>query len=277
MGIKTSLFQVNLSADLDLVWQNLESAGCSLLYSDSSENSQQIFGHLPRGLKTKKLLSQYSELLRIDEIELPEIDWEAQWAAHGNYQNGVLTIDLKEYARQCSFGHSPSLLKLIPGPGFGDLSHPTTRLVLKLMPTSIVNQDVIDVGCGSGILSIAAVAMGARSVFGIDIDEQALIHSRKNSVANGMQNKIEFLSPGQAKKSFTKSVVLMNMIQSEQLVAWESVASTSTYVSEIVTSGILKQGRSDYLQLCKKWGWQLIEEAEEEDWLGFVFKPNWCP
>lgn len=270
MGIKTLSFQIDQSADIEDIWQHLEDAGCVLLYSDAGENAQQIFGDIPSYSSKKKLLTQYPEILRIDEIELPEIDWEAQWAVQENYHEGYLHVDLMAYAAKESCLSCPSL-KLIPGPGFGDHSHPTTRLVLKLMSSFVLNQDVFDVGCGSGILSLAAVSMGAKSVCGIDIDEAALVHSRANSLCNGMEDKIAFIFPEELTTTHAGSVILMNMIQSEQEIALKSLAPISGGISIAVTSGILCEGRDDYLRLCTKRGWHLVEEMEEEGWLGFVF------
>lgn len=274
MGIKTSLFQIDPSADIETVWQNLEDYGCSLLYSDADENAQKIFGHLPPDVNAEDLLADYPKILTIEAIELPEIDWEGQWAAHDAYHDGYLHVDLQDYAKEIDFGAWPSSLKLIPGPGFGDHSHPTTKLVLRLMPSYVKEKSVIDVGCGSGILSLAAVAMGATSVWGIDIDEEALVHSRANAECNGMGG-IEFLLPDDCKGKCSGSVALMNMIQSEQEVAWKSLISSIDSIPEImVTSGILREGRADYLAMCAKWGWKLIDEREEDGWLGFVFAKN---
>lgn len=271
MEIKTSIFRIHPQADLELIWQDLEECGCRLLYSEADDHSLQIFGDLPEGMNKKNLLKQFPQLVDIEPIELPEIDWEAQWSVHENYQEGFLQVNLKTYAEEQAFDRGPPLLKLIPGPGFGDLSHPTTRLVLRLMSPFVSHREVIDVGCGSGILSLAAAAMGAKAIIGLDIDEKALTHSRANSENNQMSNKIHFFFPEAAYKVENHSVVLMNMIQSEQVIAWQSLTSVKDHISIAVTSGILKEGRADYLKQCKLWGWQLMEELEEEGWLGFVF------
>lgn len=272
MGIKTSLFQIDPLADIEIVWQYLEDFGCSLLYSDTDENAQKIFGHLPEELNAEDLVAQYPEILTIEAVELPEIDWEGQWSTHDAYHEGYLHVDLQGYAKKTGFAPWPTILKLIPGPGFGDHSHPTTKLILRLMPSFIKDKSVIDVGCGSGILSLAAVAMGARSVCGIDIDKEALIHSSANAECNGM-GMIEFFLPDVCKGVGAGSVALMNMIQSEQEIAWRSLTSSVESIPEtIVTSGILREGRVEYLSMCTEWGWKLITEQEEDGWLGFVFK-----
>ncbi|MDN3508012.1 MAG: 50S ribosomal protein L11 methyltransferase, partial [Simkaniaceae bacterium] len=68
-----------------------------------------------------------------------DIDWDEQWAHHApNFCNGKVSITLP-----C--GRS---FDLVPGPGFGDCSHPTTRLMLEMMDGEVIDRDVVDVGCG---------------------------------------------------------------------------------------------------------------------------------
>ena len=203
-----------------------------------------------------------------------KIDWEEQWSIHGRgFRDGYLHVDLHDYV---SVKLPNSVLKLKPGPGFGDLSHPTTRLVLKLMGPYIKGNDVIDLGCGSGILSLAAAAMGAKSVHGIDIDEEALEHSRLNSRWNGMDKITQFTTANEYCQHShpSKSILLMNMIQSEQQNAWQSIASRQSQITIAVTSGVLVEGRQAYLEMCHRWGWQLREQCQEEGWLAFAFSTS---
>lgn len=189
------------------------------------------------------------------------IDWESQWAIHSpGYRDGYLHLKIKEHT-----------LKLKPGPGFGDLSHPTTNLVLKLMEPLILGKHVLDIGCGSGILSLAAVAIGAASVSGVDIEADAIEHSRVNAKLNGMESKARFSLPREFVIQNTPLVVLMNMIQSEQCIAWESLKQIHNSVSIAIISGILKKDRNAYLKLSKQWGWKLIKQASKGEWAGFVF------
>lgn len=203
-----------------------------------------------------------------------EIDWEAQWAAHGlNYRDGFVHVELSEYIRDSNQSVQPSLLRLKSGPGFGDLSHPTTRLLLKMMHPLIEGADVLDIGCGSGILSLAAMAMGAKSATAIDIDEGALEHARRNSALNGMEQRIDFATPENYRLAggIDNIVVLMNMIQSEQVLAWNSLSQIHSRVGKALTSGILSEGKVAYLELCRSRQWRCVQEVEEAGWLGFIF------
>ena len=132
------------------------------------------------------------------------IDWENQWELHApNFSKGVANVHLQEYG-------GPHLsFQMVPGPGFGDLSHPTTQLMLYLMPPKILSP-VLDIGCGSGVLSIAAKMRGAPSVIGIDIDPNALMHAQNNAQLNGVTCRFE-----KALSAVPENpLILMNMISS---------------------------------------------------------------
>lgn len=192
------------------------------------------------------------------------IDWEEQWAAHSpGYRDGHLHIALE----------NSKTVKLKSGPGFGDLSHATTNLMLQLMSPLVKGRHVLDVGCGSGILSLAAVALGAESVQGIDIDPDAVKHSRINAKVNGMEKKIRFMLPEEyvtAKKK-TPLLVLMNMIHSEQTIAWGTLKAIHDDVDRVITSGILAADREDYLKLTRQWGWALVDERQNGEWIGLHY------
>jgi ribosomal protein L11 methyltransferase len=264
-------FSVKEEVDPEIAWEELTHAGVDLLYSSSSEDGlTEIFGHLPAGKTPNKLLKEIKSVESITEAELPAIDWEAQWAAHGNeFQNGHVNINLIDFG----FPNAKETVKLLPGAGFGDVSHPTTRLMLRLMAKHMNGQKVIDVGCGSGVLSVCAIVMGANSVQGIDIDPLAIEHTWQNTLLNNMQDQISCTLPENFKLFNAKDevMVLMNMISSEQQVAWESLPQLHSANRECITSGILKADKEAYLKQCIAWGWALKEEMEEGDWCAFYF------
>lgn len=199
-----------------------------------------------------------------------KIDWEAQWAVHAqNFSNGFVHLDFKAYQRE-----APPI-RLKPGGGFGDLSHPTTRLALKMVAKNVKNQIVVDIGCGSGILSLAAAALGAEKCYGLDIEAEALEHSKQNAHLNQLSHKCFFCRPEKLKLDTSSSLlILMNMIQSEQLIAWNSLPILHSLPGNCITSGIRQEHRDSYLQQTKQWGWHLIEELNESEWLAFHFRLN---
>jgi ribosomal protein L11 methyltransferase len=91
------------------------------------------------------------------------------------------------------------VVRLDPGLAFGTGTHPTTAMCLQWLDGAQLNgQQVIDYGCGSGILAIAAVKLGARRVLAVDHDPQALLATRENAERNGVERQIEVLTPDAA-------------------------------------------------------------------------------
>lgn len=178
-----------------------------------------------------------------------QIDWNKQWELYApNFRGGFLCVE-------------PYGFRLKPGPGFGDLSHPTTRLMLSLMPDKI-SLPVVDIGCGSGVLSLAAWFAGAPKVYGIDRDEGAIEHARVNAKLNHADIFFGKVLPEIPKRC----LVLMNMISSEQRVAWEAHKNLHPYVEMMVVSGIPieEKGALPYETL--------VEVEELEGWLGFKYE-----
>ncbi len=250
---------------LEEAWNLLESLGFSILYSTEDEGSKELYASIP----SLESLPAFDWIMACTPHTIPLIDWESQWAAHGhNFHDGYVHVDLT------SLRESTPHLHLEPGPGFGDLSHPTTRLVLRMLAKYLKKQTVVDIGCGSGILTLAAAAMGAPTVFGIDIAVEALEHATQNAKLNLLEQQCHFCLPPDFvwKLNSQPIIVMMNMIQSEQQIAWSSLPVLHGQPGLCLTSGILKEEREEYLTLTSSWGWPLHEEMEDSGWLGFIFK-----
>lgn len=102
---------------------------------------------------------------------------------------------------------------LDPGLAFGTGTHATTALCLEWLSAMDLNgKTVIDFGCGSGILAIAALKLGAAKVVGIDIDPQALLASKDNAERNGVANQIELFLPQDQPEGLVADVVVANIL-----------------------------------------------------------------
>ena len=220
------------------------------------------------GGTTYKTIPEMLKHLELSSIE-PEIDWSEQSALFSPYfSQGKIRIPLSE------FSSIDKELLLEPGAGFGDLSHPTTRLTLKNLSAHVKNAYVLDIGCGSGILSLAASVMGSLFVSGIDIDPEALLHAEKNKQLNSLKN-VEFsVTPSIHLDNGSPWIALMNMTFLEQKMAWGSLKSYHENISTVIVSGILVEQRDAYLTWVCKNNWDLQEESEEEGWSSFVFTCN---
>lgn len=267
--MKKTFFQFTLdpTITLEYAWDELSNAGIDVAYGSEDEAIKLLFGYW----NTQQPLPTLESVILAEESTLPTIDWESQWQQHGhNFSDGFIHVDLS------LFGGPHKTLILQPGPGFGDLSHPTTQLTLQLMTQLTPSETVVDIGCGSGILSLAAVALGAKKVYGIDIDTDALDHSRKNSELNAMNSHCTFLLPEDFNKMVVPPTVLivMNMISSEQKEAWKALTVLHKARGTIITSGIRAEERDLYLEQASQLGWKLDEDAEKDGWMGFIFIQN---
>lgn len=253
---------LHLQVSSESAWTLLQSHGIEVLYSEEEEGLKRLI--VKTSLEPNALLNAFSFLRQCQEVILPKIDWETEWMRHApGFSEGKLPLDLKPFGKN-------QTLYLVPGAGFGNLSHPTTRLMLALMKGRVEGQDVVDIGSGSGVLAIAAAALGARSVIGIDIDPEANAHARENAALNGFPG-IKFYLPEEL-PPFVGSfyVLLMNMILSEQKDAWKSFEQRVRGI--LLTSGVLKEQEEEYRALAERWGWKVQQVVEEEGWLGFIFR-----
>ena len=130
-------------------------------------------------------------------------------------------------------------LVLDPGLAFGTGSHPSTRLCLQWLERSITGgETVLDYGCGSGILAIAALKFGARRAVGVDIDPDAVAAARANAERNGVAG--EFLE-GREPLTFTPDIVIANILANPLKLLAPILASRCRRGGQIALSGILSQ------------------------------------
>jgi ribosomal protein L11 methyltransferase len=195
-----------------------------------------------------------------------KIDWHKQWQAHCPcFHEGKACINVRAYAPKAIRADT---IQLAPGPGFGDFSHPTSQLVLKMMADHVQEKIVLDMGSGSGILSLVAIALGAKRVFGIDIDPEAVAHAKTNAQLNGFEKIVSFSTV--KKRAPIAEILLQNMIISEQQIAIESVDTKA--LDACFTSGILIEQKDAYLELVRTWGFEAKHIESLDGWLGFYLK-----
>jgi ribosomal protein L11 methyltransferase len=158
-------------------------------------------------------------------------------------------------------------IQLDPGLAFGTGSHPTTALCLAWMADkNFDNQSVIDYGCGSGILSIAACKLGARQVFGIDIDPQAVDASVENARRNGVDSdSLKFTLPSNF-SSEKVDLLIANILSGPLLELSPKFAEMIKPGGKILLSGILKTQVNDIKCAYQTW-FDLEPESIQEDWV----------
>ncbi len=173
-------------------------------------------------------------------------------------------------------------IKIDPGMAFGTGTHPTTQLCLELLESfldaqsSIVNRQssIMDVGCGSSILSIAALKLGAASALGVDIDEAAVKASRENAAANGVAENLS-LGLGSVAEVLAgrfgvrqASLVLANILAPVIIRLFE--AGLDELVAPdgaLILSGILQEQVESVVSAARSRGMKLVEKRQMGDWV----------
>ena len=163
-----------------------------------------------------------------------------------------------------------AVVRLDPGLAFGSGTHPTTALCLAWLD-GLADQgklrdiDVLDFGCGSGILALAALKLGAKHAIGIDNDPQAIIATRDNAERNGLADHVDVYLPDEA-PTRTYPVVVANILASALDQLAETISAQVAPGGVLAMSGILKGQEDELLIRFAPW-FEQLEVAQQEDWV----------
>jgi ribosomal protein L11 methyltransferase len=157
-------------------------------------------------------------------------------------------------------------VRLDPGLAFGTGSHPTTRLILMLLEREIKGAErVLDYGCGSGILAIAAAKLGAALVDGVDVDPQALATARANARGNAVELRATL---PEALPAGTYDIVVSNILAQPLIVLAPLLAARTAPRGRIALAGILESQAAEVSAAYAPWfdagthatleGWALV-------------------
>jgi ribosomal protein L11 methyltransferase len=179
-------------------------------------------------------------------------------------------------------------LKINPGMAFGTGSHPSTHMVLELIEESIRGYrdlreqgqlTVIDVGCGSGILSIGALKLGASRALGVDIDDNAIANSRENAQLNEVEDRFEVglgtvKDIRERKFSFSSaSLVFANILAPVIIRLFEDgLGELVSPEGALFLSGILVDQGERVIAAAADHGFVLSDKRQMDDWVAFVVK-----
>lgn len=212
----------------------------------------------------KKNGVQFGEIL-IGDIDAA--DYENEWK---KYYNPIKTKHITIVPTWIDYKASKGekIMRLDPGMAFGTGSHATTRMCLELMDVN--GKDVIDVGCGSGILGIAAKICGAKSVYMCDIDEQAVEFARQNASLNQVDAVIERadLLEGDRQADFIFANITADILMRFS----KSIGKHLRKGGIIVLSGIIDTREAEVVQCYRDAGYEIIERQSIDDWRAFKLK-----
>jgi ribosomal protein L11 methyltransferase len=175
-------------------------------------------------------------------------------------------------------------IKIDPGMAFGTGTHPTTQLCLELMEKVLLSDQlasnklrVIDIGCGSGILSIAAIELGAESALGVDIDADSILNARENANANRIGDQL-ILGVGSVQEirggkfAFHRApLVVANILAPVIIRLFDAgLADLMEEKGAIILSGILQEQAQNVIEAAQAKGLKLDEQRQMGDWVALT-------
>ena len=212
------------------------------------------------------------EFFKIETTTIQDSDWENSWKDYFDILNigekFVIVPTWREYENE----EDKYVINIDPGMAFGTGGHETTSLCIKNLEKYVKPHDnVIDVGCGSGILSIAASYLTDGNLKAVDLDKLAVDVSRENFALNNLENRIEVEEASLLTKETKKyNVIVANILAHIIELMLEDAYKLLEDGGYFITSGIIKDKKDELLEKMSEQGFKLVEETSDNEWYSFV-------
>ena len=197
--------------------------------------------------------------------QLEDKDWVREWMDHFHPMQFGERLWICPSWRDVPNPDAVNVM-LDPGLAFGTGTHPTTALCLQWLDgLDLAGKTVVDFGCGSGILGIAALKLGAARVIGIDIDPQAIQASRDNAERNGVADQIELYLPADQPQDVEADVVVANILAGPLRELAPLIAGHGKAGSLMALSGVLESQAPELETIYGQW-FEMDPTAVKEEW-----------
>lgn len=260
-------------AHIDLIEEELLKAdrtkGIIHVYVNPHENPLEAVSFIKERLENEKIT--YS----IKIADCAAEDWVNNWKQYFHPMPIGSKLLIRPTWEEEYDAEGRKVLHIEPGLAFGTGSHPTTKLCLETLEKYIDdNSAVLDIGCGSGILSIACLLLGAKSAFGVDIDSLAVKTARANALENGFdESRFKVVQGNLSDKVTGKyNVIVANIVADIIMEFNKEVGSFLEDNGIYITGGIIESREDEVLYSFAQNNFEIIERFEEKGWLVFAVR-----
>ncbi|BBD78808.1 50S ribosomal protein L11 methyltransferase [Aerosticca soli] len=199
--------------------------------------------------------------------ELADADWERAWMDQYRPMPFGRRLWIYPWNVEPPVDEAAVVVRLDPGLAFGSGTHPTTALCLEWLDAqALAGKTLIDYGCGSGILAIAALKLGAARAVGIDNDPQALVASADNAARNGVADRLQLYPPEAVPEPLQGDALVANILAAPLHALAPRFAQVLRPGAPIALSGILRGQEEELVQRYGTWFDALAVDVRE-DWV----------
>ena len=202
--------------------------------------------------------------------EVEDRDWERVWMDRFQPMRFGRRLWIYPWNVEPPENHVPdtAIVRLDPGLAFGTGTHPTTALCLEWLDSlELAGTTLIDYGCGSGVLAIAALKLGAARVIGIDNDPQALTASRDNAERNTVGERLALSTPSGLPSSARCDALVANILSGPLHELASRFADLCRPGAHLALSGILAGQETELLERYAACGFRSLSCARRDDWI----------
>lgn len=260
-------------AHIDLIEQSLlekdRTKGIIHVYVNPHENPLEAVSFIKERLESEKISFE------ITIADCKTEDWVNNWKQYFHPMPIGKKLLIRPTWEDEYNPQGRTVLHIEPGLAFGTGSHPTTKLCLETLENYISeNSTVLDIGCGSGILSIASLLLGAKSAFGVDIDKLAVKTALENAKENGFEPPVFKAVNGNLSDKVTGkyNVIVANIVADIIMDFNKEVGHFLDKDGVYITGGIIDSRKDEVIYSFEQNGFKIIENFEEKGWNVFVCK-----
>ncbi|MBP1537972.1 MAG: 50S ribosomal protein L11 methyltransferase [Ruminococcus sp.] len=252
------------------------------VYIPDDANAPELVSAIRAELNALKQSDEQSEFGRLvcELKNIREQDWANNWKQYFKPLCVGEKLLIKPSWESVSENETRRILEIDPAASFGTGQHNTTQLCLELLEQNISQGDsLLDLGCGSGILSIAAILLGAQRATAVDIDENsvkiAAENAQKNNIPSGSYTALAgniITDKALAEKIGTGFDVVCANIVADVLIAMSGLfAGFLKKGGKLVVSGIIEPRRDEVLEKIQSSGFELVQTRQKDDWVAASF------
>lgn len=236
------------------------------IYFAKEENASEAISFL-----RERLSAEGIETL-IEAVGVNDSEWAENWKKYFKPMEIGKRIAICPSWEEYDNREERSILRIDPGAAFGTGTHATTSMCLEILDEyAAEGKTMLDVGCGSGILSIASVLLGCESAVGVDIDEQSIKVSNENAEINNISDRTKFICGNLTDEISGKfNIVCANIVADVIIQLCEGIGEYMYDDSLFICSGIIDIRANDVKRALISSDFEIIGERTKENWCAYI-------